>query len=152
MHYRILSSWRSLLTAGIILIFAAGCAPSMSPLYRDYETPPAEKPAVLDSVRLALRQAGWELAPSSSPAHAVTTETKTLSNWGLYKTKVSLEVLPVGGRHIRLYFHPYRSYITGGQSKIMYLSSSLQEELLPPLNESFKEKGLRLVGTPFDTN
>ena len=151
MHYLSFSSWRSLLAAGVILVFAAGCAPSLSPLYRDYEVPPAEKPAIQDSIRLALRQAGWELAPSPASA-AVATKTKTLNNWGLYKTMVSLEVLPVGDRHVRLYFHPYRSYITGGQSKIMYLSSSLQEELLPSLNKSFKEKGLRPVGTPFERN
>lgn len=125
-----------------------GCAPSLSPLYRDYEAPTGPETAVKDSIRAALQEAGWTLV-SSSPPNAIATQPRLLSNWWIYKTRASLEVLPLGQKHVRLYIHPYRTYFTGGQSKIAYLSSGLREELLPDINEALQEKGLTLVGTPF---
>lgn len=127
-----------------------GCAPSLSPLYRDYSTPAIEtEAAVRDSIRHALIEAGWQVTAAKSSQH-LTTEPKTFSNWGIYKTIASLEVVPTGTEHVRLYIHPFRRYFTGGQTKIMYLPSSLEEEIVPALNTALEERGLKIAGTPFE--
>lgn len=146
----------------VLLCSLAACSPSLSPLYRDYtigtenkasgdaseaeestEMPPAAGPRI----RNALRLAGWEPA-ASSPPNAVATEMRTLRNWGLYRVVVKLEVVPLGTKHVRVYFHPYRRYLFGGRGKIPFLTRSLQRSLLPDLNEALEDEGLYVIGTP----
>jgi hypothetical protein len=144
---------------------SAGCAPSFSPLYRDFDIEPAadaplaarasaeteattvRDDAVYARIRAALAEAGWEEAPPASP-NVVSTEPRQLSDWGLYRVLVSLDVVPIGSRHVRVLFHPARRYVTGGRSKIPYLSSGLRQALLPELNEAFEMQGLYPIGTP----
>ncbi len=148
------------------LTVCAGCAPSFSPLYRDFDIEPVaeaftvaerarvetgttaeRKDEVYDRIREALAEAGWEEAPSASP-NVVSTQPRQLSDWGLYRVLVSLDVVPLGSHHVRVLFHPVRRYFTGGRSKIPYLSSGMRHALLPALNEAFETQGLYPIGTP----
>jgi hypothetical protein len=135
----------------LAILVIAGCAPSVTPLYRDFVVPaaPADSAGVLDLVREALVEAGWTPAPSVSPV-AVSTDVRTVSDIGLYRTEVSLEAVPLGGRHVRVFFHPYRRYLTGGRSKVPYLGSGLRRRLLPPLAAALERRGLAAAGAPRD--
>jgi len=152
---------RALLSLCFATLFV-GCAPSLSPLYRDYDVEPApastsdgasERPAeevsgdIYDRIRAALTDAGWTETPSAAP-NAISTEPRELSNWGIYRVVVSLDAVPVGEQHVRVLFHPARVYFTGGRSKIPYLGSGLRRALLPDLNEAFEAQGLYPIGTP----
>ena len=147
-------------------ILATGCAPSFSPLYRDFDIePPAERAAVTEvattetgaemeeedelyeRIHMALAEAGWDEASPTSP-NVVSTQPRQLNDWGLYRVLVSLDVVPIGGRHVRVLFHPVRRYFTGSRSKIPYLNGGLREALLPELNEAFEAQGLYPIGTP----
>ena len=141
-----------LLPALLVLTILPACSPALSPLYRDYEirnTPEAVDGPVQARMRAALQAADWQMTDSDI-SNVVATEARTLSNWGLYKVTVSLEAVPVGRDYVRVYFHPYREYITGGRSKLPYLSKNLRTALLPELNEALESQGLALIGTPFD--
>ncbi len=158
-----------------LLCLLVGCAPSFSPLYRDYDldpVAPADGGAAADTagaveaadqeaatqqevateevharLRAALAEAGWTETAAPAP-NVVSTEPRQLSNWGLYRVLVSLDAVPVGDRHVRVLFHPVRRYITGGRSKIPYLGSGLRRALLPELNRAFEAHGLTPIGTP----
>lgn len=136
------------LLAGVFLFAGTGCSPSISPLYRDYEVQPSHPP-VEQRIAAALAVAGWSLAPEG-PGGALRTEPQTFGNWGLYKLEAALEVTPLGRDHVRVFIHPYRTYVTGGRSKIPYLPKRLRKNLLTRLNEAFEEEGLAVVGTPFE--
>ena len=142
----------SSVAACLLLCFLSACSPSLSPLYRDYtlagEGGEARKTVAADSrIQDALESSGWKPVDSVAP-NAVTTEERTLRNWGLYRVVVELEVVPLGPEHVRVYFHPYRRYLFGGRGKIPYLTRSLQRSLLPDLNEALEEEGLHVIGTP----
>lgn len=136
------------LLAVCLLGMLSACTPRLVPLYRDYEVRANDGP-VRDRIEAAFIQAGWPLGPSSAP-NVVSTEERTLRNWGLYRVVATLEAVPVGDEYVRLYVHPYRNYFTGNRSKIPFLNGSLRSRLLPALNEAFQEQGFTLVGTPFD--
>ena len=146
---------RTLLVLLLVCTLAA-CAPSVAPLYRDYEDR-ADEPAspgggmadadVLARVRRALAAAGWTEAPSNAPA-VVTTAPRRVSDIGLYRTDVALDVSPLGGRFVRVLFHPMRHYVTGGRAKVFYLDGGLRRALMPDLNEAFEREGLVPLGTP----
>lgn len=158
-------SLRSLALACVLLLVGllVGCAPSISPLYRDYEVEPAplaglagsddatsgaaSDAAVLGRLRTALAEAGWTEEATPIP-NTVSTEDRQLSDWGLYRVLVSLDAIPMGERHVRVQFHPVRRYITGGRSKIPYLGSGLRSALLPDLNAALKAHGFYPIGTP----
>ncbi|ARA92962.1 hypothetical protein AWN76_007170 [Rhodothermaceae bacterium RA] len=59
---------------------------------------------------------------------------------------------PIGDDYVRVFFHPYRQYVTGGRSKIPYLSRRLRRMLIPPLDEHFQAAGLRLVAPGWTTS
>lgn len=126
-------------------LLAAGCAPTLSPLYRDYEARRAEVP-VEERIADALETAGWTLRPADAP-NAVATEPRRVSNWGLYRVVVHLEAVPVGDDHVRLYVHPYRRFFTGGRSKIPFLNGRLRRQLVGDLNEAFAAHDLQPLGT-----
>ncbi len=149
---------RALLLLCLVALLA-GCAPSFSPLYRDYDVDPvvlaeaSEPPErqggteVRARLRAALAEAGWTEAEAAAP-NVISTAPRRISNWGLYRVQVSLDALPIGDRHVRVLFHPVRRYITGGRSKIPYLGSSLRRALLPELNEALEAQGFLPIGTP----
>ena len=138
---------------GLVLVVGlafsvTACAPSLSPLYRDYAVQQAEVP-VPERIETALIEAGWQVTPSSAP-NALATDERKVRSWGLYSVVVSLEVVPVGEDYVRLYVHPYRKYFTGNRSKIPYLKKSLQRALLRDLNQAFHDEGLQAIGTGID--
>lgn len=131
----------------VVTLALSGCAPSLSPLYRDLEqTPEAHSTDVYERIRAALAEAGWAEAPSAAP-NVVSTESREVSDWGLYRVTVSLDVAPVGRDHVRVFFHPVRHYITGGRAKIGSLDAGLRRALLPELYAAFEAQGLRPAGT-----
>lgn len=144
-----------------VALLVSGCAPSFSPLYRDYDVAPdpiasteAAEPTggtsgqeVHERLRAALAAAGWTEAAPSAP-NALSTEPRQLSHWGLWHVVVSLDAVPVGDRHVRVLFHPVRRYITGGRSKIPYLGRGLRRALLPDLNKALEAHGFLPIGTP----
>ena len=129
----------------VLALSVNACAPSLSPLYRDYEVQQAEEP-VAERIEAALVEAGWQVVPASAP-NALATDERKVRSWGLYSVLVSLEAVPVGEHYVRLYLHPYRKYFTGNRSKIPYLDKGLQRALLRDLYEAFHNQGLLAVGT-----
>lgn len=126
-----------------LLLTATACAPSFSPLFRDYQLE-EEHDQILERTRRALQEAGWSLTEPRVEG-ILRTEPRQVSNWGLYRVEVFLEALPVEGRHVRILFHPYRHYITGSRSKITYLKRSLRSKVLPPVTKELKDEGLKPV-------
>lgn len=140
-----MSSRAAWLPVLVVLVLTVGCSPSLSPLYRDYKVQTADAPT-LTRIAQALESAGWDTVAASTP-NVIATKQRGLNNWGLYKVVVSIEAAPVGDAHVRLFFHPYRQYITGGRSKIPYLNGSLRRTLLRDLNAAFEEQGLLAIGS-----
>ena len=140
-----LTSLRWYVLVGVLALSVTACAPSISPLYRDFQVQQAEEP-VAERIEAALAEAGWQVVPASAP-NAVATEERKVKSWALYSVVVSLEVVPVGEEYVRLYLHPYRKYFTGSRSKIPFLDGSLQRALLKDLYEAFNKEGLQAIGT-----
>ena len=132
----------------------ASCAPPTAPLYHDYEQAPelvrqrGEAPSEEDMARLAsaLEEAGWTVKRSDLPG-VVATEPRTVRRWGLYRIDVSLEAAPVGERHVRIFVHPFRRFITGGRSKLFAMDRGLRRTLLPPLDSAFVNYGFEPLGS-----
>ncbi len=146
----------SYVLAGLLALSLSACAPSLSPLYSDYEIQTDVEGQTIDQplaerIAEALAEAGWQSAPSSAP-NAIATEERRVRSWGLYNIVVSLEAVPVGESYVRLYLHPYRKYFTGNRSKIPYLKRGLRRALLKDLNETFERQGLVAVGTKLERN
>ena len=139
------------LLLAVLALNLAACAPSIAPLYRDYEAQPSD-PRVGDSdvfarLRLALADAGWDEAPADAP-NVISTTPRTLSSWGFYRTELALDVAPINERFVRVYFHPVRYSFLGGRSKIGYLSGGVRRAVMPALNEALEAQGFVVLGTP----
>lgn len=135
-------------TAALML---AACAPSISPLFRDYEVeaPSAQSPGSADvyaRIRAALSESGWTETEAAAP-NVVSTEPRSVSSWGLFRTEVTLDVAPIGDRHVRIIFTPTRHSVFGGRTKIGYLSGSVRRAILPELNAAFEQHGFVVLGT-----
>lgn len=140
-----------------LLLLLTGCAPSVSPLYRDYAVRPTEGVAsgpdaaateeVYDRLRSALTAAGWTEAAPVAP-NVLSTEPREFGHWGLYAVLVSLDVVPMYERYVRVQFHPVRRYVTGGRSKIPYLGGGLRQAILPELNEALEARGFQSIEVP----
>ncbi len=129
-------------------LLLSACSPSLSPLYRDYEAG-GTTDTLEERIVTALHEAGWDTVETSVP-NVVATEEKVLSNWGLYKVTATLEVTPLGRDHVRIFIHPYRKYIVGGQGKIPYLTRRIRVRFLPELSDAFETQGFAMAGTPFE--
>lgn len=146
MTRRVRSRSVALLCAASLLLSA--CAPSLSPLFRDYEVTESA-PADTARIRTALQEAGWNVR-STPDLPVIRTEPRTIENWLLYKVRVQLDVAAVNDEHVRVFIHPRREYIFGARSKLMYLKESHRDEFVPALNRAFAQHGLELIGEPFD--
>ncbi len=131
----------------LLTIAATGCSPRLVPLYYDYRIPDTTQ-APLRLVARALQSTGWTVA-RATPTHLQTTP-RTLQHWGLYRVVVRLEAVPVDSGFVRLFFHPYRRYLTGRRSKIPYLPAGLRATLLPQLHTALEAQGLKPAGTAFE--
>lgn len=141
---------RLALTLAYSLVFGLilGCSAELSPLYRDYlDDKNADDAAVVQNIQSALGDAGWSVGEQISP-FVVTTEARQFQQWGLYRIEVYLDIAPMEEELVRVLFHPYRIYFTGGRSKIPYLSPRLKRQVLKDLNAAFEDHGLVAVDTP----
>ena len=129
----------------VAALVIGACAPSISPLYRDYAAATPD-PHLRTRVERALERTRWEVRPSTTP-NVIATDTVTLRRWGLYSVEVSLEVAPIDDRYVRVLVHPYRHYFTGGRRKIPYFKRSLRRQILPELSAAFEAEGLQVMGS-----
>lgn len=128
----------------LLLLLGSGCAPGVAPLYRDFSSPGIDRSELLERVRVALAEAGWQEGASYAP-EVVSTEPRVLQRWGLYRIEMRLDVMPVGDRHVRVIFHPYRHFVTHSRGKIGYLTRRLERAVLPDLRAAFERRGLSLL-------
>lgn len=141
-----LSTNRLGLLIGLLLAGSlAACAPSLSPLYRDYEVH-APSDSVHSRIAAAFEDAGWTVVPADAP-NVVATEERKVNSWFIYKVMVSLEAVPVGDGYVRLFVHPYRAYFTGNRSKIPFLKRGVRHAVLDDLNPALEQHGLVAIGT-----
>lgn len=129
----------------LVVLLLSGCAPAVAPLYRDYAVPVVERTALLDRIRTAIAEAGWEEGVPFA-AEVVTTEPRVMQRWGLYYVDMRIDVLPVGERHVRVIFHPYRHFVTRSRGKIGYLTRRLERAVVPELSAAFERQGITLLG------
>lgn len=170
--------WDTLIKSTLIgaSILLSACAPSLAPLYRDYDRPPADTLLALvvseavdppgessgipsdegavartvsERIIAALNEAGWDTTATDLP-HAIATKERVLRRWGLYRITVYMEVAPLGRNHVRIYIHPFRKYIFGKARKIQYLTRRVRSRFMPELDKAFAEHGLKPAGTPFE--
>lgn len=130
-------------TLCLLLLLLAGCTPRLAPLYQDYSTASSDS-ATVEAAARALESAGWTLNPAPAP-NALATMPRRMQEWGLYRVYLQVEVLPLGGPYVRVLFHPYRQYVTGGRGKIPYLPSGVRRAALPPLREALEAEGFKVV-------
>ncbi len=134
-----------LLGSALLAVTLTACAPTLAPLYNDYEIQ-TEAGDVEQRITRALEAAGWAPTPADAP-NAIATEERKLSNWVLYDVMVSLEAVPIGEDYVRLYVHPYRRYFTGSRSKIPFLKKGLRRAVLKELDPALEQQGLVAIGT-----
>ena len=143
-------------------VLLSGCGGTLSPLYADFriEEPAVSVPGdsvqttVVDSVLAlsikeriasALIEAGWELddAPSEN---SVSTKEIEIAEWGLYDVRVSLDVVPINDKFVRVYVHPYRQYFYGSRSKMSYMNRRVRTYVFPDLADAFQARGIISIG------
>ncbi len=98
-----------------------------------------------NQIKLALQEAGWEIAISPSE-NSVTTANREIRNWLIYKVVVYMEVVPIGPKHVRLLIHPYRVFVTGTRSKIPFLKSGIRRRVINDINLIFESYDIVAVG------
>ncbi len=140
---------RAFAAVGLLGTVAAGCAPGLSPVTRDYRLA-TSAPGTSDSLALvraaaALGRAGWTLAPS--PGGALTTTQRAGSDWLLYDMRLRLDVIPIEGGHLRIVFDPVRRYVWRSRTHVPYLPGGLARAFVPPLDAALKAEGLAPVAT-----
>lgn len=139
----------SIFVWGVLLLTAAGCTPSISPLYRDYQVtnaPSLPDHEVLERIDRGLQNAGWTVVEGATD-NVVATELRTMRRWFFYDVRVKMEAVPMGGDYVRLLIHPYRELFTGRQRQIPYLRGSLARAVLRDLKPAFEAEGLIYAGT-----
>lgn len=128
------------------VVILAGCAPALTPLYRDYEEKPRSEGATLERIERALQASKWTVEEGVT-ANTLATEPRTFRSWGLYSVEVELEVVPLADDHVRVLVHPYRKFFQGTRRKVPYLRRSLARTALKELNSAMEAEGLALEGT-----
>lgn len=138
----------------LALVLAAGCAPRLSPPYRDYEVRVVEAPtpevtALQARLRAAVEAAGWTPAPSLAPA-IVSTESREVASGLTSTTRAALDLVPLDGGFVRVYVRAESRSFLGGRSKVYALDADLRRIVLGPLSEALAASGLVPLGTPRD--
>ncbi len=130
-----------------VALLVSACSPSLYPLYRDYAV---KQHAASDSLEMrlenALAQAGWVIVPGVT-SNVVATSEREIRDWVLYKVVVSIEAIPVGGGYVRLLVHPYRKYLWGTRSKVVFMTSSVRSAVLKDLDAAMADERLMAAGT-----
>ncbi|NNE71573.1 MAG: hypothetical protein HKN29_14585 [Rhodothermales bacterium] len=136
---------RRMLLAGIVVTLVGGCAPSLSPLYRDYRDEADAGADVYSRIERALDAAEWSTRDAVTD-NVVATEPRSIRSWGIYSVEIELEVVPLAGNHVRVFVNPYRHFFQGTRRKVPYLRNSWARSLRD-LTESLEAEGLTYEGT-----
>lgn len=130
----------------LLALLVAGCAPRLSPPYRDYEVRTAPS-ALADRLAEAVVEAGWTPVASLDPA-IVTTAPRRVADGFLSRTDAALDLVPLDGGYVRVYVRAERRSFLGGRSKVYALDGDLRQSVLGPLSEALSARGLVALGTP----
>ncbi|MGB3543962.1 hypothetical protein [Rubrivirga sp.] len=130
----------------LLLLFLAGCAPRLSPPYRDYEVRSAS-PALVEELRAAVLEAGWELAPSTDSL-IVATAPRQVASGILSDTEAFLSLVPLDGGFVRVYVRAESKSVLGGRTKVYAMQRDLQRSVLEELTAALESRGLVPLGTP----
>lgn len=133
----------------ILLAVASGCAPSLSPLYRDYSVETDSGNDVLARIERALEASDWTVTEGITD-NVVATEPRAFRSWGIYSVEIELEVVPLAGDHVRVLVHPYRHFYQGTRRKVPYLRKSWARSALKDLSAALETEGLAYEGTALD--
>ena len=139
-------SHRTLLSVLTVLLLMAGCSPSLSPLFKDYEVTDKNDDVQARIVE-ALTEAGWEISEESISPKIVLTQERIINRRLVYRTLAKLEVVPIEDSYVRVLIHPYRHNFIGAKNKLPYLPGNIRRQIVPPLTEIFKEAGLYIPGS-----
>ena len=134
----------------VLAALAAGCAPRLAPLYRDYAVPGAtagrrDTDSTLVRAAAAFTAAGW--SPADAPAGTLATAPRDGTDWGLYRMKLSLVAYPLGAGHVRVRFEPVRDLIGRDRTHVPYLPSGLRSRFTGDLDRAMQAQGLKLVAS-----
>ena len=140
---------RRLLALLILLVAATGCAPALSPLYRDYSVEADRGEDVYARIERALAASDWTVTEGLTD-NVVATEPRQFRGWGIYSVEIELEVVPMAGNHVRVLVHPYRHFYQGTRRKVPYLRKSWARSALKDLSQALESEGLAYEGTAMD--
>ena len=133
--------------AAAVACLAAGCAPNLSPPYRDYEARAVDG-ALAARLREAVRESGWEVA-ASRDSSVVTTAPRQVASGLTSRTEAALNLVPLDGGFVRVYVRAERrSTLFGGRSKVYALDAGLRAAVLGSLTDALRQRGLVPLGTP----
>lgn len=131
----------------VLLLVLAGCAPRLSPPYRDYEVRRSESAGITMELREAALEAGWELS-AATDSSIVTTEARRVESGLLSDTDAFLTLVPLDGGFVRVYVRAEKRGVLGGRSKVYALEPGLQASVLGSLTDALEARGLVPLGTP----
>ena len=135
---------------GLAAALLAGCAPRLSPPYRDYEVRSELADAALTrQLEEAAREAGWATVASDDP-RVVSTAAQPVSEGLLSRTSAALDLVPLDGGFVRVYVRAETRGVLGGRSKVFALDGRLRASILGPISEALAARGLQALGTPQD--
>lgn len=140
---------RSVIFAVLFLGVCAGCAPRLSPPYRDYEVRTEADSSLTPRLVEAVTEAGWEV-DTAAPPGAVTTVPRRFSDGLTSSTEAAIDLVPLDGGYVRIYVRAERRGLLGSRTKVYALSSGLREAVLGPVTEALSARGLASLGTPRD--
>lgn len=132
----------------LTVLALVGCAPRLSPPYRDYEVR-TDSTEVTTLLRAAATSAGWALATSLDPAVATTAPREVATGLGS-RTDAALDLVPLNGGFVRVYVRAEKRSWLSGRTKVYALDDGLRQSVLGPLSEALAERGLVPLGTPRD--
>lgn len=128
------------------MILFGGCAPSLSPLYRDFRDEADAGTDVYSRIERALESADWTVRDAVTD-NVVATEPRSIRSWGIYSVEVELEIVPLAGDHVRVFVNPYRHFFQGTRRKVPYLRKSWARSSIRDLTEALETEGLAFEGT-----
>ncbi len=129
----------------LALLLASGCAPKLTPLYRDFSDKTADA-EIYARIERALEAAEWTVVDGVTN-NVVATAPRTFRSWGVYSVEVELEIAPLAGDYVRVLVHPYRLFFQGTRRKVPYLRKSLAHSAMKELTAAFEAEGLTAAGT-----
>jgi len=143
-----LRSWPLPLALAISLL--AGCAPTLSPPYRDYEVrAEVSGDSLTRQLADAATEAGWTTVPAESP-RVISTAPKPVGQSLFSTSTAALDLVPLDGGFVRIYVRAEKRSVLGGRSKVFALNGAMRESVLGPISAALADRGLVALGTPRD--